>query len=90
MDDAFDALAQEREIMIIGGARIFEETLSKASKMILTLIDYAFKGDAYFPKWNPEEWKIVFEEIHQLDEKNLYNFQFLELERLDATDYPLK
>lgn len=82
LDDAFNALAQEREIMIIGGARIFEETLSKANKMILTIIDYIFKGDTYFPEWNPEEWKIVFEEIHPLDKKNLYNFRFLELKRL--------
>lgn len=85
LDNALDALVQEREIMIIGGARIFREALSKANKMILTIIDYTFKGDAYFPEWNTEEWKIVFEEIHPLNEKNLYSFRFLELERLSMT-----
>ena len=82
LDSALNALIQEREIMIIGGARIFGEALSKANKMILTIIDYTFKGDTYFPEWNTEEWKIVFEEVHPLDKKNLYTFRFLELERL--------
>ena len=83
LDDALGALAQEREIMIIGGARIFGEALSKANKMILTIIDHTFKGDAYFPEWNAGEWRIVSEEIHPSDGENLYAFRFLELERLD-------
>lgn len=82
LDNALDALVQEREIMIIGGAHIFREALSKANKMILTIIDYTFKGDTYFPEWNAAEWKIVFEEMHPLNEKNFYAFRFLELERL--------
>lgn len=89
LDDALDALAQEREIMIIGGARIFGEALSKANKMILTIIDYTFKGDTYFPEWNAAEWKTVSEAIHPSDEKNLYTFRFLELERLGIA-YSLK
>lgn len=84
LDDALDALGQEHEIMIVGGACIFGEALSKANKMILTIIDGTFMGDTYFPEWNAEEWKIVFEEIHPSDEKNLYTFRFLELERLGA------
>ncbi|QTS83587.1 dihydrofolate reductase [Coxiella endosymbiont of Amblyomma nuttalli] len=83
LGDALDVLAQEREIMIIGGACIFREALSKATKMILTIIDYTFNGDTYFPKWNAEEWKIISKKINPSDEKNLYAFWFLKLERLN-------
>ena len=84
LDNALEALVQEREIMIIGGARIFREALSKANKMILTIIDYTFKGDTYFPEWKAGEWKIVFEEIHPLNKKNPYSFRFIELERISV------
>ena len=81
LDQMLVTLASEFEVMIIGGTRLFKEALPKANKMILTIINHAFEGDVYFPKWKNEEWEIVSKIKHQPDEKNLYPFQFLELRR---------
>lgn len=79
---ALSVLKNEPEVMIIGGGRLFKEALSKAEKMILTIIDHSFEGDIYFPKWNHKEWSIVSQKKYKPDEKNPYSFQFLELRRL--------
>ena len=74
-------LKNEPEVMIIGGGCLFKEALSKARKMILTVIDHSFEGDVYFPKWNHKEWNITAQKKHEPDKKNPYPFQFLELKR---------
>jgi dihydrofolate reductase len=35
-----------------------------------------FDADTFFPKLNPEHWKIVHEEFHPADERHVYSFTF--------------
>ena len=44
------------EVMVIGGAKIYEEFLPKANKVILTEIEETSPADAYFPKLNKNNW----------------------------------
>lgn len=44
------------EVMIIGGAKIYEEFIEYATKIILTEIDQEYDADVYFPKFNKDEW----------------------------------
>lgn len=44
------------EIMIIGGAMIYNEMITYADKMILTEIDMNAKADVYFPDFSLMEW----------------------------------
>ncbi|WP_304985855.1 dihydrofolate reductase [Coxiella-like endosymbiont] len=81
VDEALNALADESEVMIIGGGRLFKETLPKAHKMILTIIEHSFEGDIYFPLWNADKWIVVSKIKHGPNENNLYAFSFLELRR---------
>ena len=69
------------EVMIIGGASIFEQFLPLAHKMYLTMIDAAVDGDIYFPAWNRNEWQETSREEHEPDEKNKFSYAFLALER---------
>ncbi len=46
------------EIFIIGGEQIYRAALDKADIMYLTHIDHTYEGDAYFPKFNENEWDI--------------------------------
>ena len=47
----------KKEIMIIGGASIYEEFLDYADKLLLTEIEDEDKeADTYFPNFNKEEW----------------------------------
>ena len=44
------------EIMIIGGASIYELALPLVDKMYLTLIYQEVRGDAKFPEYYPADW----------------------------------
>ena len=50
------------EIMVIGGASIYEQTLPLTDKLYLTVIEKDYDGDAYFPDINPNEWTLVQEQ----------------------------
>lgn len=52
------------EIMIIGGTTIYEQTISLCDRMYLTILDQDYEGDALFPEFNDEDWKIVETEQH--------------------------
>jgi dihydrofolate reductase len=51
LDAAFQALASEEKVFIIGGGAVFAQTLSMAEEFYLTLIDKDFAGDTFFPEY---------------------------------------
>ncbi len=81
MDSALTALQDEAEIMIIGGATLYQQTLAKADILYLTIVDTEIAGDAFFPEWNSNEWKILSEEKHDADEQHAFAYTFLTLAR---------
>jgi dihydrofolate reductase len=77
-------LAQEKgetEVFIIGGGEIYTQSLHLLDKIILTEVEIDSKGDVFFPILNNADWQLVFEEKHQKDEKNEYDYTFKILER---------
>ncbi|PZP54568.1 MAG: dihydrofolate reductase, partial [Micavibrio aeruginosavorus] len=66
------------EIMVIGGASIYEQILPFADKIYLTMIEKNFEGDAWFTELSMEDWKTTAEEKHEGDPP----FVFLTLERI--------
>ena len=81
VDEALKAAEDAEEVMVIGGSQIYKEFFPRANKMYLTFIDEEFEGDTFFPEWDKEEWKEVSREEHDKDEKNSYNYVFVEFER---------
>ncbi|TVY02270.1 dihydrofolate reductase [Cohnella terricola] len=69
------------ELMVIGGAEIYKQTLEFADRLQLTEIDQAFEGDTYFPNFDRKQWKQVSREEGQLDEKNRLPHAFCIYER---------
>jgi dihydrofolate reductase len=55
----------EKEIMIIGGGQIYQQTISLADKMHLTHVHQVIKGDVLFPEVDWSKWKKVSEEKHE-------------------------
>lgn len=54
----------EEEVFIIGGADIYAQTLSIASRLYLTIVDTSIaNADAFFPQINFREWDIKEEHI---------------------------
>ncbi|MBK4764754.1 MAG: type 3 dihydrofolate reductase [Pantoea sp. Brub] len=69
-------LSNNKEIMIIGGASIYSQTLRHADRLYLTHIDCYIASDIKFPFYNFNKWKCIFKEYHNADNKNIYNYYF--------------
>lgn len=67
----------EEENFIIGGAMIYNLMLKNANKIYLTRIYEDFKGDAFFPKINEEEWEIIEKEKGIKNEENPYDYEYI-------------
>ena len=67
----------DKEYFVIGGAIIYSQLISKTSKMYITRIHKVYEGDAYFPKINEEDWKVVETRQGIKDEKNPYDYEFI-------------
>ncbi len=82
IDEALQATQNEPETIIIGGATLYEQTISKADMLYLTIIDTELKGDAYFPRaWSRDDWNTVQEEFHTKNAENPFNYTFLTLQK---------
>ena len=57
-----DPRARAGEIMVIGGAQIYAETMPIATRIELTRVHLTPEGDARFDDPDPAEWLLVAEE----------------------------
>ncbi len=78
---AMAAVADMPEIMVVGGAQIYQHFLADADRLYLTLIDADFTGDTFFPDYNQHQWRTVEQVDYPADAKNPYPYSFLILER---------
>lgn len=69
------------EVLVIGGAQLYQLMLGHAQRLYLTLIEASFTGDTYFPSWEPAEWWEMDREAHGADSENPYPYTFLTLGR---------
>ena len=50
-------VARSRTPVVIGGAQVYQQALPRIQRFYLTEIYAEFKGDAYFPELNANEWQ---------------------------------
>ncbi len=63
------------EVMIIGGAQIYNAALNDATRLYITEVALSPKGDAYFPELPAEQWKEVKSTSFEADgESPAYRF----------------
>lgn len=72
------------EIMVIGGADIFEAFLSHTSRIYLTRVHAYLTGDTYFPALPLEEWRTTLSEHYSAGARDDYAFTFTILDRIAA------
>lgn len=72
---------EEDEVMVIGGARIYEEALPRADRIYLTEVDDDFEGDTFFPELIDGQWNEVSRESREGDEQGTPAYDFVVLER---------
>ena len=81
LEAAKAAVPDAEEIMVMGGAEIYALLIDQADCLYITEIDAAFKGDAWFPEFDNDDWVEVARHHHELDEKNPYPYVFIKLKR---------
>lgn len=69
------------ELFITGGSHLYSHFLPLADRLYLTLIDATLSGDTYFPDYQQHQWHQLSRIDHQADEKNIYPYSFLVLDR---------
>lgn len=78
------------ELMVIGGARLYEDMLAEANRIYLTRIHAGFEGDTWFPELAEDEWACVSREDFEKDDRNPCDYTFMVLERIpEALPPPL-
>ena len=71
-----------REVMIIGGAHVYRQTIDDADKIYLTRVHHVFDdADAFFHAIDEKKWKLVSNEDHSKDDKHAYDYSFQLWER---------
>ena len=77
IEDAIFVVQQHdyKEVMIIGGGEIYKQAMNKATKIYLTRVEAIIDGDTFF-EMNENDWKLSFSDMHDADEKHIYNYTF--------------
>ncbi|MFZ3579340.1 dihydrofolate reductase [Virgibacillus sp. DJP39] len=71
----------EKEFFVIGGATIFEQVLPFVDRMYITWIEESFEGDTHFPAFSEDNWNLTSKEKGEKNEKNPYDYYFLQYDR---------
>jgi dihydrofolate reductase len=72
-----EAVRKYPDAFVIGGAEIYRQALPLANELYITKIDAAYKGDTYFPEWDPDEWRLASSEYHERGADFPHPFEFL-------------
>ncbi len=81
LDAALDAAGEVPEIMVVGGALLYQQSLPLAQRIYLTLVHTVVEGDALFPELDLDVWHEQGREQHPSDDKNPYAYTFLTMQR---------
>ena len=79
--EAFERTRDLPEVMVIGGASIYEQALASAERLYLTYIDHVFMADTFFPPFSETEWICCETTLRPRDEANLYDLTFCRYEK---------
>lgn len=83
LQDALGSCSAGEEVFVIGGASVYAQALPLADKLLLTHIEATpVDADAYFPVFQPSQWRLVAEERHGVDEKHSVPYVFADYERV--------
>lgn len=77
IEQVFNELKNEKEIVIIGGAKIYQQFLSYATDIRLTEVNLQIENaDAFFPVFDKSQWKEISRE-KQICAKSQIAFDFV-------------
>jgi len=81
IDEALDLAAGADELMVIGGAAIFDLVMPMLDVIHLTRVHCTVPGDTFLSPLDPGDWDEVSTVFRPADEKNRHAMTFIELHR---------
>jgi dihydrofolate reductase len=84
VDEALAIAGSGQEIMIIGGSDLYRQTMDRADRIYVTLIEADIEGDTFFPEIDFNDWREVENVFCAGNEQNVYSMKFLILEKLGS------
>jgi len=82
VEEALTACDSAEEVMVMGGASLYQQLLPQADRLYLTHVHASLEGDTWFPDWQRSEWREVSREDHLADDKNDHDYSFIVLDRI--------
>lgn len=79
---ALASVADQPELMIIGGAALFEQTLPATGRIYLTRVHATVAGDVLLPPLDQAQWREAEREERAADAANPIALSFITLDRL--------
>lgn len=73
--------AGEPVVFVIGGHRLFVDSLPHATGIVLTEIQKDYEGDTYFPEFDREAWREAQREAHTAADGMRFDFVLYERKR---------
>lgn len=82
VEEAIERYGQDEELMITGGAEIFDLFMPYTDTIYLTKIDLDVdEADTFFPTFDEAQFDVVSAETHEKDENNQHAFTIYTLKR---------
>lgn len=81
IEEAFDMTGASPERIIIGGALIYNQTISLADCIHLTVVHHTFDADVFFPVIDKTQWILEGAEQYPCDDNNQYDMTFNSYQR---------
>lgn len=76
-----DMSIDPKEIVVIGGASVYEAFLPRVRRMYITFVETHLEGEARFPEVDFGSWREVRRDEHRADDHNPYDHRFVVYER---------
>ena len=73
-----------QEVMVIGGAQVYQSALEQAQRLYLTRVHATVEGNAYLPELVWENWVERSRERHPASAENPYDYSFIIYDRAAA------
>ena len=70
------------EICIIGGANVFDQVMTKADRLYVTVVRAEVEGDTYFPAIDPAQWALTSQEDFAKAEGDDFDFSLKIFDRI--------
>lgn len=74
----------EEEVVVIGGASVYEAFLPLATRLYITRVRHEVVGDTVFPNYDKTSWRLMREVYREADVKNPYGMTFCVYERMKS------